>query len=162
MNAKAFLSIEWVDCGGAHEILGISAPICPMDGWLEGSCGWLVVLWWGGWCCAGEGWGDDGVVVYWVGGCVGGVLVRGGSGWSYFKILIIKIFHFINTYPLNISKVSLCHCTYTHPPTNSYDVKKFHFMNTHPPIEHIQSVTHATVHILSHPQTVMMSKYFIL
>ena len=136
-----------------------------MGGWLEGSCGW--------WYCGGvlvRGWGGDGVVVYWVGGCVSGVLVRGGGGWSYFKIFIIKIFHFINTHPpiehiqsitwslyiyspthkqllcqnislgtpthpLNISKVSLCHCTYTHPPT---------------------------VHILTHPQTVMVSKYFIL
>ena len=30
---------------------------------------------------------------------------------------------------------------YTHPPMNSYNVKRFNFMNTHPPIKHIQSVT---------------------
>ena len=38
---------------------------------------------------------------------------------------------------------------------------KIFFMNTHPAIEHIQSVT-LTVHILTNPQTVTMSKYFIL
>ena len=30
---------------------------------------------------------------------------------------------------------------YTHPPMNSYNVKRFNFMNTHAPIKHIQSVT---------------------
>ena len=30
---------------------------------------------------------------------------------------------------------------FTHPPMNSYNVKRFNFMNTHPPIKHIQSVT---------------------
>ena len=31
--------------------------------------------------------------------------------------------------------------TYTHPPMNSYNVKRFNFMNTHPPIKHMKSVT---------------------
>ena len=30
---------------------------------------------------------------------------------------------------------------YTHPPMNSYNIKRFNFMNTHPPIHHIESVT---------------------
>ena len=29
----------------------------------------------------------------------------------------------------------------THPPMNSYNVKRFNFMNTYPPIKHIQKVT---------------------
>ena len=33
------------------------------------------------------------------------------------------------THPLNISKVSPCHYTFSHPPMNIYDVKKFHFRN---------------------------------
>ena len=45
------------------------------------------------------------------------------------------------THPSELSKVSPCHCTCTHPPTNSYNVKIFHFMNTHPPIQHTESVT---------------------
>ena len=43
--------------------------------------------------------------------------------------------------------MSFCHCTYTHPPTNNYDVKIFHFGTV-------------TVHIPT--QKAMMSKYFIL
>ena len=31
-------------CGGAHEILGIKAPLFLHGGWLEGS--WGVVGWW--------------------------------------------------------------------------------------------------------------------
>ena len=57
-------------CGGAHEILGIKAPLFPYSGWLEGSWGgvggggmghrvggWLVMGWLGlevvGGCCGG-------------------------------------------------------------------------------------------------------------
>ena len=41
------LSTEWVDCGGAHEISGIHAPlfIDYVGGWLKGL--------WGGWLGAG-------------------------------------------------------------------------------------------------------------
>ena len=73
----------------------------------------------GGWF--GGSWGG------WVGGVVGGGGVHGGiGGWR-------------------VNGVG----AYTHPPMNSYNVKRFNFMNTHPPIKHIQSVT-ITVHILTH------------
>ena len=82
-------------------------------GWLKGSLGgW----WWGGWL---EGsWGG------WVCGSVGG----GGLGcWRVHGVgaythppmnsYNVKIFNFMNTHtlthPSNISKVSLCHFTYT-------------------------------------------------
>ena len=42
------------------------------------------------------------------------------------------------THPLNIYKVSLCHCILTH--TQTVMMSKY-FMNTHPPIKHIQGVT---------------------
>ena len=56
---------------------------------------------------------------------------------------------------------SSVHHTYIHPPTKSYNVKIFHFMNTHPPIEYPKCHP-VTVHIPTHPQTSMTSKYFIL
>ena len=62
------------------------------------------------------------------------------------------------THPLDISKVSPCYCTCTHPPTNSYNVEIFHFMNTHPPIQHTESVT---MSLYTYPP-MNMSKYFIL
>ena len=40
---------------------------------------------------------------------------------------------------------------YTHPPMNSYTVKRFDFMNTHPPTYHTYPKCHSiTVHILTH------------
>ena len=55
----------------------------------------------------------------WVCGVVGGGGVHGGlGGWR-------------------VNGVG----AYTHPPMNSYNVKRFNFMNSHPPIKHIQSVT---------------------
>ena len=56
------LSTEWVDCGGAHEISGIKAPLFSV---------------------VGRGSGGSVVVVEWVGFGVCGVLVRdvvGGGG----------------------------------------------------------------------------------
>ena len=71
-----------------------------------------------GWVCVGAG----GVGGWWVhgvgGGGIGDWRVHGVGG-------------------LRVNGV----CAYTHPPMNSYNVKRFNFMNTHPPIKHIQSVT---------------------
>ena len=52
------MSTEWVDCGGAHEISGIKAPLFLRGwgrGWWGGVRGWVVVGgWWGEWCaCEG-------------------------------------------------------------------------------------------------------------
>ena len=48
-------------------------------------------------------------------------------------------------HPSDISKVSLCHCTHTHPPTNSYDVKIFHLRTpTHPSHKSKVSPCHCT------------------
>ena len=52
-------------------------------------------------------------------GCVGGGGVHGGvGGWRVYGVVAC-----------------------THPPTNSYNVKRFNFMNTHPHIKHNQSFT---------------------
>ena len=55
------------------------------------------------------------------------------------------------TQPLNIHKESTCHSTFTHPPIE------------HPPTHQTYPKCHpVTVHVLTHPQTVTVSKYFIL
>ena len=50
------LSTDWVDCGGAHEILGIPASLC-LRGWVVGGfMGWVGgVLVRGGWVVVGLG-----------------------------------------------------------------------------------------------------------
>ena len=73
-----------------------------------------------------------------------------------YKIHIKSFILLTPTHPSDISKVSHCHCTCTHPPTNSYDAKIFNFRNTHTAIEHTQSVTlskFVTLHKFNHPPT---------
>ena len=77
----SLLSTEWVDCGGAHEISGIPAPLC-LCGWVVGGLmGWVGVVW------VGVGVGGGGVGVGgcmgwgWVGDVVGGRLGVGVLGW---------------------------------------------------------------------------------
>ena len=73
------LSTEWVDCGGAHEISGIPAPLW-LHGWVVGGfMGWMGGGCWCGWCAC-EGW--VGEVVWGVGGWVmwGGGLLGVWSG----------------------------------------------------------------------------------
>ena len=81
---------------------------------------WVVVGWmegsWGGW------WQGGWLEGSWIGWVCGGV----GSGGVHGKMGGWRV-HGVGAY--------------THPPMNSYNVKKFHFMNTHPLIKHIQSVT---------------------
>ena len=43
------MSTEWVDCGGAHEISGIKAPLF-LRGWVGGGMGDGVLS---GWCAMG-------------------------------------------------------------------------------------------------------------
>ena len=63
------MSTEWIDCGGAHEISGIKAPLFLCGG---GVVGWVVVL---GVGASGVGVGGGGG-----GGSVGGCGVDGGVG----------------------------------------------------------------------------------
>ena len=78
--------------------------------------GWVVAEGSWGWLCV---WVVEGSWIGWVCGGVGSSRMPGGlGGWRVYRV-----------------------GTYTHPPMNSYNVKRFNFMNTNPPIKYIQSVT---------------------
>ena len=86
--------------------------------------GWVVV---GGWRVYWvDGWVVGGFMGWWVCSGVGSDWVHGGVGG-------LRV-HWVGAY--------------THPPMNSYNVKRFNFMNTQPSIKHIQSVT-LLLHIYS-------------
>ena len=124
MNIKAS---KWVGGGVVGGFIGWVVLGC-MVGWVVG--GFI------GWVCGGVGGGG---VHY----GVGDWRAHGVGAYTHppMNSYNVKTFHFMNTHPSNISKVSLYCCTYTHPHMNGYDVVIFHFMNTHPPIKNIQSVT---------------------
>ena len=104
--------------------------LCHYTYTLEGSWGgW----WWGGWR------------IHWVDGWVMGWVVEGFMGWVV--VWVLGRTSWIGWMCDGVGNGGVGGCrvhwvgAYTHPPMNSYNVKRFNFMNSHPPIEHIQSVT---------------------
>ena len=68
-----FIIVHWMVrlCGGAHEILGIHAPLFPKSGVVESSWGGgVVVCWWIGWVVMERVNGTLWEVVLWWDGCV--------------------------------------------------------------------------------------------